>query len=110
MYTPTPKNTIIPVIVSLATIAGILMHDARVGSAVEMTIVQERPVMSGSETANLKSIQHIHVESGFLTSEAFSGKATQPSAQPRGNDDKKYLAQKRYLSNDVGTDYHIPIT
>jgi hypothetical protein len=110
MYTPTPKNTVIPVIVSLATVASILMHDTQIGRAAELAAASERPVFSENSTITLKVTQHIHMDSGLFTGEVFSGKSAQPSAQPRGNDDKKYLAQKRYLSNDVGTDYHVPIT
>ena len=97
---------ILPLAISLVTIFGILVHDTQVANATEL-LVDHQGVVNES-TYFPRVAQHIHMDSGVFIGAAFSAKTATPTAQPRNNDDKKYISQKRFLSNTAGSDYSLP--
>lgn len=105
-FTNNTNITSLSLAISIVTIFGILLHDTQIGTATELAAL-ERPVVG--ESINLARLgQHIHMDQGTFTGAAFSTKTAQPSAQPRNNDDKKYIAQRRYIGDSSGGDYFWP--
>lgn len=98
--------TVVPLAVSIMTIAGILVHDMQIEKATEF-IFHARPMVSQA-VAFVRPEQHIHKDISIFTGAAFSAKTATPSAQPRNTDDKKYITQKRLIGNTYGSDYIWP--
>lgn len=93
----------LPLVLTLATSFGVLVHDTQVDRAASFAIVLPAIVATyGAADISLKlSDLHVHTE-------RVSFSAGQPSMQPRSNDDKKYIVTKRYSVNAFGSEYSWP--
>jgi len=101
----------LPIIVSLAIVLGVFAHDTQIDKALVAAV--SRPATIMNENYNpiklLVVDQHIHMDSGAINTSVYSGFGSQqPSTQPRTQDDKKYIAQKRLSGNFFGSVYHWP--
>ncbi len=105
----------LPVLISIAALFGVFVHDSQLGSvamaAMSMPVITSD--VSGHNQGNMEydlspKYQHIHAEAGSLLSSAHSLRTQQPAAQPRTENDKKYISQKRFKSNNVDNDYYWP--
>jgi hypothetical protein len=98
------------IIVSLTIVLGVFMHDTKVDDAVVATSLT--PALVANYTFSpvklLSGEQHIHTESSSFSNIRFSSQ--QPAAQPRNEDDKKYINSKRLLTNNLGNEYIWPST
>ena len=100
----------IPILISLTAVFGVLVHDTKFDKAVLTAVTAPESISRYAESSASKFLSannHIHVEVGSFMSKVGFG-SQQPSSQPKSDDDKKYIAQKRLIDNGSGTDYHWP--
>jgi len=100
----------LPIMISLTAVLGVFVHDARFDK-VAMTAMSAPAIVADYHngiTNLLPSTQHIHSDVGSSIGSAFSLRAQQPATQPRNEDDKKYIAQRRIMGNTFGNDYCWP--
>jgi hypothetical protein len=97
-----PINTL-PIVLTIATTFGVLLHDTQIDHAT--SLAAELPTLVanyGSSDISLKLNElHVHPERVSIS-------PNQPSTQPRGHDDKKYIVAKRFSSSAIGSEYSWP--
>ncbi len=96
----------IPLILTISTAFGVLVHDAQLNHVVAAASVPAISVgyVAASDLVHKFADQHTHVERmnmGRTTS-------SEPSIQPRNNDEKKYVSQKKFNSSSLACDYCWP--
>jgi len=101
----TPMTT---TFMTFSAMFGVVLHDAQLTKLAEVAI---------SKHANIESIQpdevrllakasvHTHVAAANYSS---TNTSTQTSIQPRNENDKKYVSNRRHVSNDSDSDYVWP--
>jgi len=96
----------IPLILTISTAFGVLVHDVQLTHVAEAASIPAISVgfVAASEIAHKFSDQHTHVERMNLGRSS----SNQPSIQPRNDQDKKYISQKKFNSNSTATDYSWP--
>ncbi len=85
-----------PVLMTLATLAGILVHEMHIDRAT--TVAVALPAMlatAGAADFLLKSNQHTHVERVTFAKNHLAQRTPLPKAQPPRDDDKKYAQVKK---------------
>ena len=96
----------LPLLLTISTAFGVLVHDTQLAHVAQVAGVPaiSASYISTSEIAQKFADQHPHVERMNL------GRSTsgEPSIQPRNDQDKKYIAQKKFNSNSTATDYYWP--
>jgi hypothetical protein len=100
----------LPILISLTAVFSVFVHDAQLNS-VAMTAMSLPAITSdyGHGAINLlPNNQHIQSESSSFLSSTYSLRSQQPTVQPRNEDDKKYIAQRRIMGNTFGNDYYWP--
>lgn len=100
------------ILVSLSTATGVFVHDTKIDKAT--TVMTAPAVMAAYEAstkqAGLSPDLHTHAERGSLTQAVHDLKTQNPRIQPRNNEDKKHLLQKRVAKGHHAFDnYNLPI-
>ncbi len=94
--------------ISILGSAGILLHSIRLDSALAAWSNAAIVTDQGVSLANLqKSDQHPQTEISSFTDNT-RGVSSQPAMQPRNENEKKYIAQKRTNGNEIESDYIWP--
>jgi hypothetical protein len=106
---PTVFISPLSILISLAAVFGVFMHDSQFDNIL-MTALSA-PAITADYNNNVVNLMpgshHIQSESSPIGS-SFSLRVQQPAAQPRNEDDKKYIAQRRIMGNTFGNDYYWP--
>lgn len=102
-------NTPLPILISLTAVFSVFMHDARFNNIL-MTAVSESTIVADNSGFHntLGNTHHIHVEASSSLGNSSNLRTQQPAAQPRKDNDKKYIAQRRIMGNTFGNDYQWP--
>ena len=89
-----------PILLSLATMFGILVHDMHIDRAATVAIALPAVIAAGGAAAMLASSDHTHVERGSLA--RAGGSSSMPNAQPPRDDTRKYVQNKKlnFISGD----------
>jgi hypothetical protein len=98
----------LPLTILLSAGFGLAVHDTRLDKAIVDAV--NNPVIISevrSEPERLISELHIHSEMTSFASN-LNLRAHQPSVQPKTDDDKKYIAQKRQKYSSAGSEYIWP--
>jgi hypothetical protein len=97
----------VPLMLSLATMFGLLLHDTQIDRAT--TIVPARIASVSALESELKTNdQHIHAERVSVSENLGQLGNSQPRVQPRNENDKKYVTQKKVTANSFGSVYSWP--
>ncbi len=103
----------LPVVISIAALFSVFVHDSQL-SSFAMAMSMPSMMSDVSSTGHGLDVDlssrpvHHHTESASLLSSAYSMRTQQPAAQPRTENDKKYISQKRFKSNNLDNDYYWP--
>lgn len=102
-------NSALFIPITLMAIFGVLVHDSQINGVIALAIPAPAIVTElKTGTTNL-SRTDLHPLSEIST---FSGNTHnvgfQPAAQPRNENDKKYITQKRLLGNSFGSEFLWP--
>ncbi len=95
------------VLISFTSVFGLFIHDTRIDKV--FLSASESSVVNHNNYDHIRSFaadQHTHSEGRLMLTSGLN--SHQPSTQPRGQDDKKYVAQKRLMGNGTGTSYIWP--
>ena len=99
------------VLLSLIAMTGILVHDTQVDNALSV-ISNSTSVRSADLNVNAVRLrateQHIHNQGESYAAGTFSIKLAQPTALNKNDNEKKYIAQRRVMSNGFGNGYYWP--
>ena len=96
-------------LVSAATLFGVFIHDTRIDNAL-LSGTSNPGIIASYNSGEIKlssNEQHIHSENVSVSS-ALSLNYQQPATQPRNQDDKKYIAQKRLMGSGSDNEYSWP--
>lgn len=88
-------KSIPPVLITLVTMFGVLMHDTRID---KVSVALALPVIAGSTAALEKAMTpnyHTHVERASLERASF--RSSLPNMQPPRDDDRRYIQNKKLL-------------
>jgi len=96
----------LPILISLAAVLGVFVNDTQLNS-IALTAIA--PDYSHGSVSLLPNNQHLQSESSSFLNDTFSLRNQQPAVQPRNEEDKKYIAQRRIMGNTFGNDYYWPI-
>lgn len=99
----------ITVLISLTAVFGIFVHDSRIDEAL-ITAVSTPVITVNYSPSPIRLMvidQHIHPEINSF-SRASGLNSQQPATQPRNQDEKKYIAQRRLMGNTFGNEYSWP--
>lgn len=81
---------------------GVFVHDSRLDSAAASVLPAQVSAMTALEELKVSDL-HTHAERvGFTQS------VNDPSIQPRNDNDKKYIVQKKLTANSFGSIYIWP--
>lgn len=101
------------VILSLSTGTGVLIHETKVDKVTALSMIPTSTIQqsaSHSKANLLSSTPHTHVESAFLESASSQLRSKNPNQNPRRNEDKKYLLQKRVVRGfHLFDSYYLPL-
>lgn len=100
----------IPILLIIGTAFGVLLHDSQIDRAMvtAVTIPVTTSVYGPSEaTIKLSDVQP-HSEQVSATENIRNLNDSQPTIQPRANDDKRYVVQKKASFQVAGSDYSWP--
>jgi len=104
------STTATTTIISLCTVAGVLLHDTRLNSAVTLTLpITVSDYEMGGRLAHLTGDFHVHNERLSLSQVIRDVNGQTPRMQPRLTEDKKYTLQKRVMKGHHSFDsYSLP--
>ena len=92
---------------SLATMFGLLLHDTQIDRAA--TIVPARIASVSTFESEIKTNDlHIHAERVSVSENLGRLGNSEPRVQPRNENDKKYVTQKKFTANSYGSEYSWP--
>ena len=97
----------ISVLISLTAVFGVFIHDTQIDSALAAN-VSTPAIVSDYSSSPIKLLhvdQHIHFDSASFSNNL---RTQQPATQPRNEDEKKYIAQRRLMGNTFGNEYSWP--
>ena len=100
----------ITVLISLTAVFGVFAHDTQLDKAL-VTAVSTPAVVADYGVSPVKLLtvdQHIHFDSGSFSGYTYEFGSQQPATQPRNEDEKKYIAQRRLMGNSFGNEYSWP--
>ena len=100
----------IPTMILLTAAFGVLMHDTQISNAT-ITAVSPSKVVSNNHIdvmIIMRGNKHINIEINSFSDSTHNIKAQQTSTQPKNEDEKKYIAQRRLMGNSVGNEYSWP--
>lgn len=99
----------LPILLTLAASFGVIFHDTQVDRATTTALALPSAFVSygGADVAIKLSDPHVHTES-FSTSNIEQLHNGQPRTQTRGDEDKKYISVKKFVSDGMGSEYHWP--
>jgi hypothetical protein len=114
-----PKNkhmlSIIPnplsILTSLAIMSGVFVHDMQLDNVTMTSAAVPRAILTESShniSELFKTEQHAQSEVGSFLESTHNIRSQQPSTQPRNENDKKYIAQKRTIGSTFGNGYYWP--
>lgn len=100
----------IPLIITLSTAFGVLIHDTQIDKATSTALTMPALIAAyGAADIALKlNDPHVHNERASLSEGVRDLKASQPRVQPRNGDDKKYVTQKKSAVTTFGSEYSWP--
>ena len=82
--------------------SGVLVHDSRLDRAAASVLPAQVSSMTAIEELKVNDL-HTHVERA-----SFGQNVAEPSIQPRTDNDKKYVIQKKLTANTFGSVYIWP--
>jgi len=97
-------------LLSLTASFGVLVHDTNIDRAASIAISMPigLAVVASVDSSFKFSDQHTHTERVSYASAIHQIGSEQPRTQTRNGDDKKYIFNKKYVSNTDGSEYHWP--
>ena len=105
---PTITNPL-SILISLTAVFGVFAHDTQIDNAFITALSMPATIADiKSKPAEILSIdQHVHSERSSFSGITYNV-GYQPATQPRNENDKKYIAQKRLMGNTIGHEYSWP--
>lgn len=91
-----------PILLTFCAMFGVLVHDTRLDRAAAAVLPAQSSVVTTVEDLKVNDL-HTHAERV-----SFSQDVTEPSIQPRNDQDKKYVVQKKLNANSFGSIYIWP--
>ncbi len=82
--------------------SGVLIHDSRLDRAVASVLPAQSSAVTAIEELKINDLHHQTERSSF------SQNTVEPSIQPRTDNDKKYIVQKKLTANSFGSIYIWP--
>ncbi|TAL14679.1 hypothetical protein EPN95_02125 [Patescibacteria group bacterium] len=100
----------LPILLTLAASFGVLFHDTQVDHAATSALALPSSFASygGADVAIKLSDPHVHTESFSVANNIEQLHSGQPRTQTRGDEDKKYISVKKFVSDGMGSEYHWP--
>ena len=92
----------VPILLTLCAMSGVLVHDSRLDRAAAAALPAQISAVTSLEELKATDL-HTHTERV-----SFTQNVTQPSIQPRNDNDKKYIAHKKLATNTFGSVYIWP--
>jgi hypothetical protein len=110
----TISNTNLVLLAATLITLGLLVHDTKICSAAEAANMAPKAKIASthkdpSDSKLLHINLHVHTASTTLLNGNYNMSSQTPAAQPRGDGEKKYLANKRIVGNSHDNDYIQPI-
>lgn len=107
-------NPLTTIFVSVSTATGVFVHDTHIDKATATATAIAAPAVmayeSSTKQTGISPELHTHAERGSLSQAVQDLKTQNPRVQPRHNDDKKHLLQKRVAKGHHPFDnYTLPI-
>ena len=98
----------LPASIMLAVVFGSFVHDAQLNSvaSIMVKVAKNGVVSSHYASGLLKPSTHVPLVEALVLS---NGGGQQITAQPRNQNDKKYLSPRRTATNHVDNDYRFPV-
>jgi hypothetical protein len=102
-------NTIAPIILSVSTALGVLVHDMHVDRATTAVITIPVAVATAGAAAYIGSSDHTHVERASIPRHMAPLRSSLPKIQPPRDDDRRYVMTKKlYLTGGGDQSYLWP--
>ena len=102
----------LPILLSLSTMFGVLVHDTKVDQFTTSLIAAPAIIATYDGVNNALKLgdAHTHTERVMVSQLTRSLAIENPRLQPRGNDDKKYVLQKNVARGHHPFDnYNLPV-
>lgn len=90
----------LPLLFTLATATGVLLHDTRIDRAASIAFALPTAIIGYAALDSLTSKRGDHVHTDITTGFQRHLKSTAPSMQPRNENDREFIQQKRLLGSD----------
>jgi hypothetical protein len=97
----------LPLLLTISTAFGVLVHDMHIDKFAVVALPAAIISYGASEVGLKLNDQHLHAERVSFSGSLRLNEA-QPRVQPRTEDDKKYIAQKKLTYDAYGSDYRWP--
>ncbi|MDB5166975.1 MAG: hypothetical protein JWN26_120 [Candidatus Saccharibacteria bacterium] len=100
----------LPILLTLAASFGVLVHDTQVDRATTTALALPAAFANfgGADVAIKLNDPHVHAENFSVENNIEQLHSGQPRTQPRGDEDKKYISVKKFVSDGMGSEYHWP--
>jgi len=92
----------VPILLTLCAMSGVLVHDSRLDRAAASALPAQTSAITSLEELKVNDL-HTHAERV-----SFTQNVAEPSIQPRNDNDKKYVVQKKLTANTFGSVYIWP--
>lgn len=98
-----------PAAIAIMAAFGVFMHDTQLDTAIVTAVSTIPAIMASNGEVQIKTPDpHIHAERHTFALSGRHLRTNQPAIQPRNENDKKYVIQKRLWGNSFGSDYSWP--
>ncbi len=96
------------ILLTLTTSFGVLLHDTQLDRATTLALPAVVATFAAADIAMKLNDPHIHTERVSVERAMNQLRSNQPRLQVRGEDDKKYISAKKFVSDGLGSEYHWP--
>ena len=86
-----------PIIVTVFTLVGILMHDMHIDKATAVAIATPATVTAGASEKVISPNYHTHVERVSIPRFTTAFRSSLPNIQPARDDDRRYVQNKKLM-------------
>ena len=101
----------LPILLTLMTSFGVVFHDTQIdrASTTALAVPATFAALGATDSTLKLNDPHVHSER-FSVSDNMQilRLSDQPRTQVRGEQDKKYVSVKKYVSDGMGSEYHWP--
>jgi hypothetical protein len=101
----------LPILLTLTTSLGVVFHDTQIdrASTTALAVPATFATYGTADSAIKLNDPHVHTERfNVADNMQVMRSSDQPRTQVRGEQDKKYISVKRYVSDGMGSEYHWP--